>query len=234
MAKSFQTIDVPYKLRRPGNIRKHCRGMCRRVPAGFRECLVTWSVDTNNRRCSGRWNAFPMSSHACPSPRLTLSYLARWVRYHQFFPTVVIRMSKTARRKSRPRRSQVHGERARAVPIAAPASPPAEIKRDIPAKEPLNRSTERSILPYIVSVLLVLPNFYWVLKDKTVWPWDQAWYGEVSVDLWYLLTHHLGQWPAAMLSAFGSKTPGVAWFGQFFVPLGQAVGSIWVGLLLSI
>jgi hypothetical protein len=94
--------------------------------------------------------------------------------------------------------------------------------------------TELSIFPYVLSVLLVLPSLYWVVKDKAVWPWDQAWYGEVSVDLWYLLNRHPGQWPAAMLNAFGSKSPGVAWFGQFFVPLGQAVGSVEFGLMLSL
>ncbi|HEY6393489.1 MAG TPA: glycosyltransferase family 39 protein, partial [Bryobacteraceae bacterium] len=80
----------------------------------------------------------------------------------------------------------------------------------------------------------MLPSIYWALRDKTVWPWDQAWYGEVSADLWFLLAHHPGQWPASMLNAFGTKAPGVAWIGQFFVPLGQAAGSIEFGLMLSI
>jgi hypothetical protein len=81
---------------------------------------------------------------------------------------------------------------------------------------------------------MVLPSVYWALKDKTVWPYDQAWYAEVSVDLWYSLIHHPGEWAASMLSAFGSKAPGVAWIGQFFVPLGQAGGSVEFGLMLSI
>ncbi len=34
--------------------------------------------------------------------------------------------------------------------------------------------------------------------------------------------------------AFGTKAPGVAWLGEFFVPLGQAFGSIEFGLLLSV
>jgi len=93
---------------------------------------------------------------------------------------------------------------------------------------------EKSIFPYVVSILLTLPSVYWVLKDKTVWPWDQAWYGEMSVDLWYLLIHHPAEWFATMRSAFGAKAPGVAWIGQLFVPLGQAAGSIEFGLMLSI
>jgi hypothetical protein len=37
-----------------------------------------------------------------------------------------------------------------------------------------------------------------------------------------------------MLHAVGGKAPGVSWFGQFFVPLGYLLGSIDIGLLLSI
>jgi hypothetical protein len=144
-------------------------------------------------------------------------------------------MSKTAKRKSRTKwSSQAHRSETGAPPPVAPPCPRLKVEHDIPARESPKPAREWSIVPYVVSVFLVLPNFYWVLRDQTVWPWDQAWYAEVSVDLWYVLTHHPGQWPAAMLSAFGSKTPGVAWFGQFFVPLSQAAGSIEIGLMLSI
>jgi len=81
---------------------------------------------------------------------------------------------------------------------------------------------------------LVLPSVCWAAMDRAVWPWDQAWYGEVSVELWYLLTHEVAAWPWAMLHAFGLKPPGIAWVGQFFVPLGQALGSIEFGLLLFV
>jgi hypothetical protein len=37
-----------------------------------------------------------------------------------------------------------------------------------------------------------------------------------------------------MLHAVGGKAPGVSWFGQLFVPLGYLLGSIDIGLLLSI
>ena len=85
-----------------------------------------------------------------------------------------------------------------------------------------------------VNAFLLLPSLYWVTHDRSVWPWDQAWYGEVSVDLWYTLLHQPGQWGVEMLQAFRSKAPGVAWVGQFFVPVGQFIGSIETGLLFSI
>lgn len=81
---------------------------------------------------------------------------------------------------------------------------------------------------------LIIPNAIWIALDRSVWPWDMAWYAEVTTDLWYTLTKETLSWPRAMISAFGGKAPGIAWFGQFFVLLGQLINSIEIGLLLSI
>jgi hypothetical protein len=89
-------------------------------------------------------------------------------------------------------------------------------------------------LPYLFGIILMSPSLVWILKDNTVWPWDQAWYGEVSIDLWYTLINHPEKWILALLNAFGSKAPGIAWFGQFFVPVGRMAGSIEFGLLMSV
>ncbi|MDP8983086.1 MAG: hypothetical protein M3O35_21120 [Acidobacteriota bacterium] len=92
----------------------------------------------------------------------------------------------------------------------------------------------KAAIPAGICAILLLPSLCWIALDKTVWPWDQAWYGEVSVDLWYQLMHHPSQWAAALVKAFGFKAPGIAWLGEFFVPLGQAFGSIEFGLLFSV
>lgn len=70
----------------------------------------------------------------------------------------------------------------------------------------------------IISLLLSVPSFIWVFKDKSVWPWDQAWYGQLSVELWQSLTSNPFGWPHDMLSAFTIKAPLIAWLGQFAVP----------------
>jgi hypothetical protein len=74
----------------------------------------------------------------------------------------------------------------------------------------------------------------WVCLDRSVWPWDQAWYGEVTVDLYHLLAHDRGQWFQGLLGVLGSKAPGIAWVGQLFVPLGERLGSVDLGLHLSV
>jgi len=87
---------------------------------------------------------------------------------------------------------------------------------------------------YLVPFLLVSPSLIWLALDRRVWPWDQAWYGEVSLNLFYTLTQDPVRWLTEMQQAIGQKPPGITWLGQFFVPIGYLLGSIEVGLLLSI
>jgi hypothetical protein len=92
----------------------------------------------------------------------------------------------------------------------------------------------RDIWVYVLVSILLAPSVVWIVLDHAVWPWDQAWYGEVSVDLWFWLGHSLGQWCGLMAAGLSMKPPGIVWIGQFFVPLGQVLGSIEAGLLLSV
>jgi len=81
---------------------------------------------------------------------------------------------------------------------------------------------------------LLAPSLVWIYKDHSVWPWDQAWYGQVSADLWFWLGHSLRQWIATMADGLNMKPPGVSWLGQWFVPLGAVFGSIEAALLFSV
>jgi hypothetical protein len=81
---------------------------------------------------------------------------------------------------------------------------------------------------------LIAPSLIWICKDHSVWPWDQAWYGQVCADLWFWLGHSPRQWIATMADGLNMKPPGIAWLGQLFVPLGAAFGSIEAALLSSV
>lgn len=82
--------------------------------------------------------------------------------------------------------------------------------------------------------VFAVPNLVWVLLDRRVWPWDQAWYGEVTADLFFLFAHAPDRWFSGMLSLMPSKPPLLAWLGQAIVPLGLAAGSIDVALLVFV
>lgn len=92
----------------------------------------------------------------------------------------------------------------------------------------------RKLVPALVGTILVLPSLVWVSIDRSIWPWDPSWYGEVSIDLWATLRTEPSNWPGAMAHAFGAKPPAVAWLGQFFVPLGEILGRDQTALLLSV
>ena len=87
---------------------------------------------------------------------------------------------------------------------------------------------------WLVIFIVVLPSIVWISIDRTAWPWDQAWYGKYSVELFYTLIYAPSEWVPAMLRVFGRMAPGIAWGGQFFVPLGFLTGSIDRALMLSV
>ena len=87
---------------------------------------------------------------------------------------------------------------------------------------------------YLMMAVLLLPSLVWTYRDRSVWSWDQAWYGEVSVDLWYWLGHSLQRWWSEMINGLYLKPPGIVWLGQFFVPFRGIFGSIEAALLFSI
>lgn len=98
---------------------------------------------------------------------------------------------------------------------------------------PAARRKGSKLLLYLVPIMAISPSLAWVAIDKSVWPWDQAWYGQLSVELFYTLIDSPSKWLAMMLGPH-LKPPGIFWIGQFFVPLGRLVPSIDIALLLSI
>jgi hypothetical protein len=83
-----------------------------------------------------------------------------------------------------------------------------------------------------LSALAIFPSFIWILLDRRLWPWDQAWYGEATADLYATLVNHPEQWFDAMRKAIGAKPPLLAWVGQFLMPLGYWLGNVDSVLLL--
>lgn len=104
---------------------------------------------------------------------------------------------------------------------------------DAPLSTPAPLRPFRLLLWFVI-LAAVCPSIVWAFADRRAWPYDEAWYGQISVDLFYTLVYAPSEWLPAMMSAFGWAAPGIAWGGQFFVPVGRLVGSIDAGLLLSI
>jgi hypothetical protein len=88
-------------------------------------------------------------------------------------------------------------------------------------------------LPAVVGFVLVAPSFAWVAIDRSIWAWDESYYGYESINLWATLRLDPASWWHAMTHVLPTWPPAIAWFGQFFVPLGGVFGSDRVALLLS-
>lgn len=101
-----------------------------------------------------------------------------------------------------------------------------------------NRQTRTNPASLLTGLLLclvvILPALAWVFIDKSPFGGDGSQYASATLDLYrsWMLTPWL--WAKAMISSLGFKTPGIAWLGQWFVPLGSVLGSVDTALLLSI
>jgi hypothetical protein len=91
-----------------------------------------------------------------------------------------------------------------------------------------------SVLAQGVLALALLPSLVWIWLDREVWTWDPAWYGYHTLKLHYALWETPAQWPKAMLKIQEVKAPGIAWIGQFFVPLGWLLGSSDLALMIFV
>lgn len=85
--------------------------------------------------------------------------------------------------------------------------------------------TDRWLAPFI-AIAALLPSVVWILADNAVWPWDQAWYGQVSADLFDALVMQPDRWPALFSHAFAIKAPGIAWIAEFLIPVARAIGAV--------
>lgn len=92
----------------------------------------------------------------------------------------------------------------------------------------------KSVWGYLLAALLLAPSLVWIAEDHRVWPWDQALYGEVSVDSWYWLTNSFVKWFQTAADELNLKPPAIVWIGQFFVPLKGLFGSVEVSLLVFV
>ena len=86
----------------------------------------------------------------------------------------------------------------------------------------------------ILSIFIFsLPHLFFVFVNQSVWPWDQAWYGEETYRAWNTLWTQPFGYFHYLIHQFGFKAPLVSWIGQFWVPLAKTVGNPHV-ILISI
>ena len=100
--------------------------------------------------------------------------------------------------------------------------------------KPVRQAEHALAVAVLLPLLALCPGLAWIVLDRSVWPWDQAWFAANTVDLYQALGEGPRAWLGAMAHVLRFKPPAVAWIGQFFVPLGSVLGRVDVSLLLSV
>jgi hypothetical protein len=103
---------------------------------------------------------------------------------------------------------------------------------DLRARKKMLAQRHMTCLAAMIAILLA-PSAIWVLCDQSVWPWDQAVYGEWTLRTWQAkLSGPLG-WLSAWVHVSAGRPPLIVWIGQFFVPFRHLTGSFESSMLLS-
>src|ERR1700740_3574313 len=83
----------------------------------------------------------------------------------------------------------------------------------------------KSAVAPLVAIILLSPSVVWIFRDLRVWPWDQAYYAELTLKI----HHAMENVPLAGLKAFltvpDSRPPLLPWLAQVATPLIRLVGS---------
>ena len=104
---------------------------------------------------------------------------------------------------------------------------------DLPASEKQQARHRHFACFAAVILILVAPNAIWVFRDQSVWPWDQAVYGEWTLRTLQAKDDGPLGWLDAWLHVWGGRPPLIVWVGQFFVPFRHLTGSFESAMLLS-
>jgi hypothetical protein len=81
--------------------------------------------------------------------------------------------------------------------------------------------------------LLLLPSLVWNFRDVHVWPWDHAYYAEVSLKIAYAMREGPLAWFSALLAVPDSRAPLLPWLAQAAMPFADVVGRPEPALLLT-
>jgi hypothetical protein len=76
----------------------------------------------------------------------------------------------------------------------------------------------------LVAFLLLIPSIVWMFRDARVWPWDQAYYATLALQIRYALHEGALSWLSAFLSVPDSRAPLLPWIAQATMPLTRVLG----------
>jgi hypothetical protein len=85
----------------------------------------------------------------------------------------------------------------------------------------------------LFAIVLLAPSVVWIFRDLRVWPWDQAYYAELTLKIHYAMEHGAFAALKAFLTVPDSRAPLLPWLAQATTPLIWLLGSPERALLLT-
>jgi hypothetical protein len=79
-----------------------------------------------------------------------------------------------------------------------------------------------TLIPILISALLLIPSLIWIARDHRVWPWDQAYYGMQTLKIGHAFHDGPIAWLWAFLEVPDSRAPLLVWLAQITQPLADA------------
>jgi len=79
-----------------------------------------------------------------------------------------------------------------------------------------------TLIPILISALLLIPSLIWIARDHRVWPWDQAYYGMLTLKIGHAFHGGPIAWLRAFLEVPDSRAPLLVWLAQITQPLAGA------------
>jgi hypothetical protein len=92
---------------------------------------------------------------------------------------------------------------------------------------------DSGVVVAITIALLLFPSLMWNFEAQYVWPWDQAYYAELSLKIYHSADKGLWTWLQSLLVIPDSRAPLLVWLAQLTMPFIDILGSPERALLLT-
>lgn len=76
----------------------------------------------------------------------------------------------------------------------------------------------------LVAGVLLAPTVVWIFRDARVWPWDQAYYATLALQIRSVFHDGVLAWLSAFLTIPDSRAPLLPWLAQATLPLTRVLG----------
>lgn len=84
--------------------------------------------------------------------------------------------------------------------------------------------SHKPVVAVLAAIVLLAPSVVWIFRDAHVWPWDQAYYATLALQIREALRAGVPAWLSAFLTVPDARAPLLPWLAQATLPLTRVLG----------